>query len=160
MLLVTDRIHFSPSVFLHRETLLSVGGFDEGFRLMEDYPLWLNLTKNGHKLYYMDKVTVNYRQHSKAINNTGTNYLVNLNYFRTEDFRRIYTYPFLPADVRLSQRFYWYASQIFRCDYLNRNRMAGRFLLSFMTIYCNPFRYFIWVRKRFNKELKYNDLYN
>ena len=160
MLLLSDRIHFSPSVFLHRETLLSVGGFDERFKFLEDYPLWLNLTRNGHKLHYMDKVTVNYRQHSKAINNTGTSYLVNLNYFRTEAFRKIYTYPYLPADVRLSQRFRWYASQIFRWDYINRDRKAGRFLLNLMTIYCNPYKYFIWIRKRFNKNLKKNELYN
>lgn len=160
MLLISDRLKYTPSVFLHRETLLSVGGFDERFRLLEDYPLWLNLTKNGHRLYYMDKVTVNYRQHSKAINNTGTSYLVNFNYFRTEDFRKIYTYPYLPADVRLSQRFRWYASQIFRWDYLNRDRKAGRILLNLLTIYCNPFRYFIWVRKRFNKKLEKNELYN
>lgn len=160
MLLISDRLKYTPSVFLHRETLLSVGGFDERFRLLEDYPLWLNLTKNGHRLYYMDKVTVNYRQHSKAINNTGTSYLVNLNYFRTEDFRKIYVYPSLPADLRLSQRFRWYASQIFRWDYINRNRKAGRILLNLMTIYCNPFGYFIWVRKRFNKNLKKNELYN
>ena len=129
MLLLSDRLKYAPSVFLHRETLLSVGGFDERFRLLEDYPLWLNLTKNGHKLHYMDKVTVNYRQHSKAINNTGTSYLVNLNYFRTEDFRKIYTYPSLPADVRLSQRFCWYASQIFRWDYINRDRKARQISL-------------------------------
>ncbi len=159
MLLISDRLKYTPSVFLHRETLLSVGGFDERFRLLEDYPLWLNLTKNGHRLYYMDKVTVNYRQHSKAINNTGTSYLVNFNYFRTEDFRKIYTYPYLPADVRLSQRFRWYASQIFRWDYLNRDRKAGRILLNLLTIYCNPFSYFIWVRKRFNKKLEKNELY-
>ena len=159
MLLISDRLKYTPSVFLHREALLSVGGFDERFRLLEDYPLWLNLTKNGHRLYYMDKVTVNYRQHSKAINNTGTSYLVNLNYFRTEEFRKIYTYPSLPVDVRLSQRFRWYTSQVFRWDYINRDRQAGRFLLNLLTIYCNPFRYFIWARKRFNKNLEKNELY-
>ena len=44
MLLLSDRIHYTPSVFLNRETLISVGGFDERFKLLEDYPLWLNLT--------------------------------------------------------------------------------------------------------------------
>ena len=71
MLLISDRITFTPSVYFHRETLLSVGGFDERFKLLEDYPIWLKLTKKGIRLNFMDKVTVNYRQHSKAINNTG-----------------------------------------------------------------------------------------
>jgi glycosyltransferase involved in cell wall biosynthesis len=159
MLLVSDRIHFSPSLFLHRETFLSVDGADERFRFLEDYPLWLKLTKNGHKLYFMNKVTVNYRQHSKAINNTGRDLLVNPNYFRTEDFRRICTYPYLPIDIRLNQSYTWYASQIFRFDWLNKNNKLNKFILGLLTIYLNPLRYFIWLRKHFNKNLNDNEFY-
>jgi glycosyltransferase involved in cell wall biosynthesis len=159
MLLISDRIHFSPSVFLHRETLLSIGGFDERFRMMEDYPLWLNLTRNGNKLYFMDKPTVNYRQHSRAINNTPKDYLIKPNYFRTEGFRRIYTYPNLPWDIRMNARFGWYASQVFRCDWLNRNKKPNRLLLALLTTWLNPFRYIIYLRKRVNKKLINNEFY-
>jgi glycosyltransferase involved in cell wall biosynthesis len=159
MLLLCDRIHYTPSVFLHRETLLSVGGLDERFRLLEDYPLWLNLTKNGHKLHFMDKITVNYRQHSKAINNTGIKYLINPNYFRQENFRRIYTYPYLPADIRLNQRFTWYASQAFRCNWLNRNNLINRSLHSLLISYLNPFKYYIFLKKRICRSQKNNEFY-
>lgn len=159
MLLMSDRLNYTPSVFLHRETLLSVGGFDERFRILEDYPLWLNLTKNGHKLFFMDRVTVNYRQHSKAINNTGKDYLINPNYFKSEKFRKVYTYPFLPADIRLNQRFCWFASQIFRLDHLNKESKFNKFLLSILTVYLNPMRYVIWQKKRFNKHLMNNEFY-
>ena len=159
MLLLFDRIHFSPSEFLHRETILSVGGFDERFRLLEDYPLWLNLTKNGHKLYFMDKVTVNYRRHSKSIYNTGNRCLIKPNYFNEKDFRKIYIYPNMPVDIRLNTRFYWYVSQVFRCKWLNRNTAPNRFLLAILTVYLNPFRYFIWIRKRLNKNLENNEFY-
>jgi alpha-1,3-rhamnosyltransferase len=159
MLLVCDQIDFSPSVFLKRETLLSVGGFDERFKMLEDYPLWLNLTRNGHKLYFMDKVTVNYRRHAKAINNTGITYLINPNYFKTENFRKVYTYPNMPIDIRLNQRYIWYITQIFRCDWLNRNKKLFRILHSLLTTWLNPFKYFIWLRKRLNKELKNNEFY-
>lgn len=159
MLLLADRIHYTPSVFLHRETLIKIGGFDERFRLLEDYPLWLNLTRNGYKLHFMDKVTVNYRQHSKAINNTGIKYLVNPNYFKHEEIRKVYTYPYLPTDIRLNQRFIWYASQLFRLNWLNRNKAPNRFLMDLLTIYLNPFRYFIWLKKRLNKSLKENEFY-
>jgi glycosyltransferase involved in cell wall biosynthesis len=159
MLLIADRIHFTPSLFLHRETLLSVGGFDERFKLLEDHPLWLNLTKNGHKLYFMDKVTVNYRRHSKSIYNTGINYLINPNYFKREDFRKVYIYPNLPSVVRLNVRFYWYASQIFRYNWFNNNKKPNRFLLALLTVYLNPFRYFIWLKKKLNINLKDNEFY-
>lgn len=149
MLLVSDRINFTPSVFLHRKTLISIGGFDERFRLLEDYPLWLNLTKRGYKLYYMDKITVNYRRHSKAINNTGKRYIVNPNYFKNEIFRSIYIYPYLPLDVKLHQRFVWYMSQVFRLDILNKDNVLNRIIYSLLVSFLNPFKYIIWIKKKF-----------
>jgi alpha-1,3-rhamnosyltransferase len=154
MLLICDRIHYTPSVFLHRETLLAVGGYDERYKMMEDYPMWLKLTKAGYRLCFMEKVTVNYRQHSAAINNTGIQHVVNPNYFKQEDFRKRYTYPFLPAEIRLNQRFKWYASQIFRCSRINLKRQPNIFLYSMLTTYLNPFSYYIWLKKHMIKYLK------
>jgi len=159
MLLVGDRIHFSPSLYINRETLLTVGGFDERFKLLEDYPLWLNLTKNGFRLNFMDKSTVCYRQHDTAINNTTISSLVNPNYFRTEDFRRLYIYPFLPADLRFDQKYTWYVTQIFRNGLLNMNNKTNRFLMNMLTVYLNPFKYFLWIRKRLDKRLINNEMY-
>ena len=158
MLLITDRIHFSPSVFINRETLQSIGGFDERFPMMEDHPLWLNLTKAGHRLHFMDRVTVNYRQHSAAINNTNIDYLIKPNYFRSEDFRRIYTYPNLPRGIRLNQKWNWIATQPYRSQ-LNRKTRLNSLLYAFLTIYLNPFRYYIYLKKRFIKNLKDYEFY-
>ncbi len=160
MLLMSDRIHYAPSAFLHRETLLTIGGYDEEFRLLEDYPLWLNLTKNGYKLYFMNEVTARYRRHSAAINNNnGLTRIVNPNFFKTESFRKKYTYPWLPVEVRLEQRYRWCASQIFRFDPLNRNTMAGRFLYNFLVHYTNPFRMFIKMKKLIHPRYKENIFY-
>ncbi len=159
MLLVCDRIHFSPSVFMDREAIFSVGCFDERFKLLEDHPLWLNLTRNGYRLYFMEKTTVNYRRHSKAINNTGNDFIVNPNFLKTNNFRKIYTYPYLPTDVRLDQIFTWFVSRVFKYKWLNRNRIPNRFLLNLLTLYLNPFRYLIWLRKRMDKTLASNEFY-
>jgi glycosyltransferase involved in cell wall biosynthesis len=159
MLLICDRIHFTPSAFLHRETLRAIGGYDERFKLLEDHPLWLNLTKKGYKLYFLDKVTVNYRRHLKAINNTGISYLINPNYFKLEDFRKVYTYPYLPVDIWLNQRFYWYASQIFRCHWLNKDKKPNRFLFAILTSYLNPFKYNIYLKKHLVKNPKDKEFY-
>jgi alpha-1,3-rhamnosyltransferase len=160
MLLMFDRIHYSPSAWVHRETLLSMGGFDERFKLLEDHPLWLSLTKNGHRLYFMEKTTVNYRTHPRAIANNGLSHVVAPNYFREEDFRMIYIYPFLPTDIRLEARFTWYASQIFRWKWINKNKTQNRCLLNLITVYLNPFKYYIFLKKRLRKDLKENEFYN
>jgi glycosyltransferase involved in cell wall biosynthesis len=159
MLLICDRIHFTPSAFLHKETLLSVGGFDERFRILEDYPLWLNLTKNGHKLNFLDAVTVNYRRHIDAINNTGVDYLVNPNYFKAEGFRRIYTYPFLPWDIRLDQRYCWLVLHLFHIRIINRNNKPNRFLYALLKVYLNPFRYLIYLKKAIYRNLEDKEFY-
>ncbi len=160
MLLTSDRIHFTPSLFLNRKTLISIGSFDERFRLLEDYPLWLNLTKNGHKLEFMDKSTVNYRKHSMAINNNAQNTVVNLNYFELESFRRIYTYPNLPLDIRLSQRYEWIVKQLFRVKYFNRKTGFNQKVLMFLTVYFNPFKYMVWLHRKTNTRVKNSMLYN
>lgn len=160
MLLLSDRIHFTPSAVMHRDTLNSVGGFDERFTLLEDYPLWLNFTRNGHKLFFMDKVTVNYRRHSQAINNTGKPFLINPNYYRSEFFRRLYTYPYLPPVIRSEQKFRWIVSQIFKIDLLNRPNRFNRLLLNALTIYINPFRYLIKLRKILMKSPGEIEFYN
>lgn len=46
-----------PTCFTTREAILSVGGFDERFPLLEDYPLLINLIAAGNKMYLMDKAT-------------------------------------------------------------------------------------------------------
>lgn len=159
MLLTSDRIHFTPSAFLFRDTIIAIQGFDERFKFLEDYPLWLTLTKNGIRLHFMDKTTVGYRRHSGAVNNSGRDYLVNPNYFKSEQFRRIYTYPYLPATIRISQRYEWYALQIFRCNRLNRNKQPFRILLDLLKVYLNPIRYFIYLKKCFIIDLKNNEFY-
>ena len=156
MLLVSDRIHFTPTVFLHTDTLKSFGGFDVKFKLLEDYPLWLRYTGSGVRLYFMNKKTVLYRRHIKAINNTEVTYVVNPNYFRHESFRREYTYPYLPIQIRLCQRFAWYMSLIFKINWFNKKNAFNMFMFNLLTIYFNPFRYWIWFMKRVGKnELAY-----
>jgi alpha-1,3-rhamnosyltransferase len=160
MLLVADRMHFSPSVFMYRDLIISLGGFDERFRLLEDYPLWLTVTKNGHRLYFMDRITVNYRRHPLAINNTGRPFLVNPNYFRAEPFRRLYTYPYLPLLVRSEQKFIWTVSQVFRNERLNRSTALTRFLFATVTIYLNPFRYMVKLGKVLRNDIMKSEFYS
>ena len=107
----------------------------------------------------MDKITVNYRRHSGAINNTAINYLIKPNYFISEDFRKVYTYPYLPWDVRLNLRFNWYAVQIFRIKWLNRNKALNKLMMKLLTVYVNPFTYLIHVKKWFIKNEAERDFY-
>ncbi len=159
MLLLCDRIHFTPSLFINRNTLISVKGFDERFKLYEDYPLWLKLTQAGHRLYFMDETTVNYRQHQGACNNKFSDYLINPNYFKMEYLRRKCTYPFLPFDIRLNQRMTYFISLLFKNGLLSRNSRHNRVLLDLLTVYLNPIKYFIWLKKKVLINLRQDEFY-
>ena len=71
ILLLSDRITYTPSYFFNKEALEKVGNYDESNRLVEDYPMWLKLTQSGERLYYFHKTTVGYWIHSAALNNVG-----------------------------------------------------------------------------------------
>ena len=65
----------TPAIFIKTSIIKKNGGFDERFRLMEDVPLWLNLTKSGVKFYYHPVSTVNYRSHDKSVARDGKKYM-------------------------------------------------------------------------------------
>lgn len=67
--------HFAASGssgFYRLKILKEYGGYDERFPLMEDHPLLIKLTKEGNKLYLLDKVTLYYRISPLSITNTKT----------------------------------------------------------------------------------------
>ena len=56
-----------PTCFVLKKAIDEIGGFDERFPLLEDYPLLINLVCNGNKLYLMDVPTVYKRIRSNSI---------------------------------------------------------------------------------------------
>lgn len=61
-----------PTSFISTEAIRAVGGFDERFPLQEDYPLYIKLSKNDNKFYFLDKVTVRWRKNANSITNAKT----------------------------------------------------------------------------------------
>lgn len=53
--------------FIKISILKEVGGYDERFRLQEDYPLYIKLTKNGHKLYLLRKYLIYKRVYPESV---------------------------------------------------------------------------------------------
>jgi len=53
--------------FLKRSTLLELEGFDERYRLYEDFPLIVKYTQNNYKLWLFNKPIFRYRIHSTNI---------------------------------------------------------------------------------------------
>lgn len=65
-LLWTRDVH-APTVLINKELLYEVGFFDERISLFEDHPMWLKITLNGNKIFYLEKKTVKYRIHEDSV---------------------------------------------------------------------------------------------
>lgn len=55
------------SFIANKEVFKEVAYFTNINRLFEDWPTWLSITKEGHKIHYLDIVGVKYREHSGSV---------------------------------------------------------------------------------------------
>lgn len=67
--LLRDSFNFAPTSFINKKVLEAVGYCDERYRLIEDLPLWLKITKAGYSLSFLNIVTVCYRLSDSISNN-------------------------------------------------------------------------------------------
>lgn len=70
-LVLKSNFVFAPSSFIKRIALHKFNLFDESIPMVEDYPMWLKITKNGEKLYLLNETTVLYRKHNSSINSSA-----------------------------------------------------------------------------------------
>lgn len=63
----------SPSCFVKAE-LIRMYPYNEDYRGLEDEPMWLTLTRNGHKVYYFDVCTAYYRNGESTIYSSSRYY--------------------------------------------------------------------------------------
>lgn len=75
--------------------------YDEDLRIIEDYPMWLRLTKVGVRFFYMDKIVAYYRiSNASTCGNNGTLRTKLVFRLGLEPFRRKYIYPNKPFYYR------------------------------------------------------------
>ena len=150
-LLLSDRINFTPSYFFRKVTLISIGGYDESEKFVEDYPMWLKLTKAGNKLFFFLKETVGYRKHEAASNNMLDFGLFKPLYLKSGPFLKKNVYPFLPWDIAGSKRFTLMVARFFQWAGLNKNTSLHRNLYYLGSVIFNPFNYIVFYKKKLLK---------
>ena len=147
-LLLSDRIHYTPSFFANKQAILEVGGYDESNKLVEDYPMWLKLTKAGVRLHYFHKATVGYRIHSKATNNVGDSVLFKPSIFNSFKIRKQLAHPSLPWEIVGSEYHIHWVSRVFSEMNWNKNTKRHAKFYKACCFYVNPFHYIYALKKR------------
>ena len=90
----------APTMFARLSTLQKIK-YDEEFKTIEDYPMWLRLTKAGKRFYFLDKDVAMYRSHesiSYSIKSPSTNILFKISII---PFKRKYIYPNLSIPKKI-----------------------------------------------------------
>jgi alpha-1,3-rhamnosyltransferase len=65
--LVKELFVCPPSVFIKKDVLTDIGGFDEEYPITDDYPLFLKATSKGIRFYLNPLETIVYRFHEKSL---------------------------------------------------------------------------------------------
>lgn len=150
LLLRMNRVWTTPSTFISKE-IYQLVKYDERFRMLEDYPFWLNLTKSKIKIYYFDELTVNYRQSINSVDNNFSKKIIKSGYFRNEQFRQVYIYPSLPFFERLGEKYnYRVLSFLKQINCLKKNNL-NIFLVDVFTRYLNPFAIIVSIQRRLRR---------
>ena len=77
------------------------GMFDESYRLLEDWPTWMNATRKGCKIYYSSFFAIKYRTHNGI--GTGTNP------FYLADRKYLFLHVIVPARKAIGPLFFFLA---------------------------------------------------
>lgn len=147
ILLESDRISYTPSYFFNKKAIEEVNCYDETNTLVEDYPMWLKLTRAGTKLHYFHLSTVGYRIHSKATNNTGEDLLFKPSVLNSHQVRVKFAHPYLPKTKVLFENWIYNITVAFKFLGIVNKTSFNQFLYKFFSIYCNPFFYINFLLK-------------
>ena len=73
--LVKENKILAMSTLIKRSRLVALGGFDERYPMIDDWPLWLKMAENKVNFEYIDKTTAGYRKHNANVSKTGVSRL-------------------------------------------------------------------------------------
>jgi Predicted glycosyltransferases len=93
----------APGVMFKRSLFSKYGYFDEEYKLIEDWPMWLKLSRSGHKIDYIDIISVKYRA------GIGVSSATTYNQNFIEDLIKCYEKEILPYKKELG---YWLHKKI------------------------------------------------
>lgn len=98
-LLLRSNPVWASTIMTRKDILLQIGMFNEKYAIFEDRPMLLELTRNGHKIYYLDIVGAKYRRHTESVQKVKKSVFISRLKQNQEDFFRFeYLHHYLPHE--------------------------------------------------------------
>src|SRR5690606_1391122 len=127
----------SPTYFVSKE-IYKLFTYDENIKLMEDYPFALNATKNGEKIYYLDKATIRYRVGHESVYGNSDEYLFHDFFLKLDYFNAQYRYPYMKPRLIKKEKFDKILMLIFIKFNLRKRNLLNRILYK-IAMNLNPY---------------------
>lgn len=125
-----ERFYCLPGTMLGKIEVLKKIKFDESIKYMEDYPMWLRLTKAGVRFYFMDKVVMNYRLSTSTFQDINDKRVKALFIYRQKGFNKKYICPNVSFARRTYIKFRYIKYTIFyKMGLLDKNGGASKYKL-------------------------------
>ena len=122
---------FAPTSFISMDLLRNVGGADERFPMIEDYPLWVKITKAGIRLNMNDVFSVYYRSGDSV--SRGKKTIGNERYLRDKrKFMKESIWPYTPLLQVLDDRVMFFSKLIAIKVFGNKKSFFYRLFYSLM----------------------------
>jgi len=137
--LLSKNVINACTVFLRKKIIVEVGCFDETLRFIEDYPMWLKLTKAGYRIHYFNRITALYRLTNESLSANKKEGLFNNSLHTYERVRKKYVYPELPLQKVLSFKYTYYVSVCLKSMLFNKRNKFSYYVARFFLRKINPF---------------------
>ena len=125
------------SVFINKNTLIALKGYDESYPFFEDHPFFIKATLNDFKIHGLNLLCVKYRRHPNSILKESPDKF-SQNYYL---YMKNIAYPLLLKEKLYFQ--YWHQKiNYFLVERKNRfpyNKATFRYII---TALCDPYRYY------------------
>lgn len=111
-----------PTHFLRKDLVDSVGGFDEDFGILEDYPMWLRILQYGEKCYYMDEFIMGYRISDTNVSVFNNSFVNRKMLDLTFNAQKKYILCHCPKHYRYNIVLTYWIRRLFSSCFFNKNR--------------------------------------
>lgn len=113
-----------PTLFLEIETLKKMGGFEEKYPFIEDYPLCMKYLSNGYKITLVNKYLIHYREYPESVSKSNARFTTSI--FDAIDY-------YAPrAAWRNGMYFWWYHYMVNKYVRANYNKSFIKKVLSYI----------------------------
>jgi len=121
----------APTLFVRNGFIQLLGGYNEKYPLMEDWPMWVRILERGEKLYFVDKQTVAYRLHSEGVSSAPASKIFSMKFERVKmSFIRDHLFKYHSGVRKLILRMSFAWKALINSLHLNHRTLLCRLIYS------------------------------